>query len=101
VPGDYNGDGTTDLAVFRPGSGVTQGSWYVRNVTNAQWGISTDVPVPGDYNGDGTTDLAVFRPGSGVTQGSWYVRNVTNAQWGISTDTPLPLPSAIYRRFFP
>ena len=43
VPGDYNGDGKTDYAVWRPSSGT----WFVRNIANVQWGISTDAPVGG------------------------------------------------------
>ena len=86
APGDYNGDGTTDLAVFRPGSGSTQGYWYINGITNTQWGISTDIPVPGDYNGDGTTDLAVFRPSEGI----WYINGIGNTEWGTSGDIPVP-----------
>jgi len=82
VPGDYNGDGKTDFAVWRPGSGT----WFVRNITNVHWGVSTDIPVPGDYNGDGKTDFAVWRPASGT----WFVRNIAGLQWGVSTDIPVP-----------
>ena len=49
APADYNGDGTDDLAVFRP----SDGAWRVRNQFTVQWGDPGDVPVPGDYNGDG------------------------------------------------
>jgi hypothetical protein len=41
VPGDYDGNGTTDLAVWRP----SNGTWYVRNQAITQWGEAGDVPV--------------------------------------------------------
>ena len=100
VPGDYDGNGTTDLAVFRPGSGSTQATG-TSTASATPVGHQHDIPVPGDYNGDGTTDLAVFRPGSGSTQGYWYINGITNTQWGISTDIPLSLPYAVRHVFFP
>jgi hypothetical protein len=58
---DFDGDGKTDLAVYRP----SEGNWYLNRstagFTAVHWGISTDVIVPGDYDNDLKTDLAVFR----------------------------------------
>ena len=41
MPGDYNGDGMTDLAVFRPSTG----QWFVRNLFTVQFGDPTDMPM--------------------------------------------------------
>ena len=67
---DYDGDGKTDLAVWRP----SDGSWHITNSSTsttrtALWGRKGDIPVPGDYDGDGKTDLAVWRP----SEGNWYI----------------------------
>ena len=93
---DFDGDGKTDLTVWRPGDGV----WYIirssdGGVIQTQWGTGTlfpdpDVPVPGDYDGDGKTDIAVWRPGDGY----WYILRssdggVTQTQWGTLGDIPI------------
>ena len=79
-PADYNGDGTTDIAVFRPSSGT----WFVNGIGNTAWGKSGDVAAPADYNGDGSADIAVFRPSSGT----WFVNGVGTTAWGKNGDIP-------------
>ena len=62
MPADYDGDGRTDLAVFRP----SDGTWWVYCIgtgviASYQWGMTGDIPVPRDYDGDGLTDIAIWR----------------------------------------
>jgi len=82
VPADFDGNGTTDLALFRPATG----RWLVRGVLSTVFGVSTDIPVPADFTGDGRTDLAVFRPSTG----EWLVSGGPTTVWGVSTDIPVP-----------
>jgi hypothetical protein len=77
----------TDLAVWRPGTGV----WYVLGAAQTiyPFGANGDKPAPGDYDGDGKTDFAVFRPSEGV----WYVVKSSDStfliqQFGVATDVP-------------
>lgn len=85
VKGDFDGNGTDDVAVYRPSDGM----WYIRNQPPfVQWGgQSGDVPVPGDYDGDGDTDVAIYRASEGI----WYIKDqLPYMQWGISGDIPVP-----------
>ncbi len=82
---DFNGDGTNDIGIFRPTSGL----WAVRWVTRVYFGTNDDTPMAGDYNGDGAADIAIFRPASGL----WAINGITRAYFGSSADKPLPAGS--------
>ncbi len=82
IPGDYDGDGTADFAIFRPSTGL----WAVRGITRAYFGASGDTPVAGDYSGNNRTDMAVFRPSSGL----WAVRGGARVYFG----GPQSIPSS-------
>jgi hypothetical protein len=88
---DYDGDGRTDISVFRPASGV----WYLNRSTagfeGLQFGADGDKLTPADFDGDGKTDIAVYRPSAG----QWYVLNsasgtVTYPVFGVAEDIPAP-----------
>ncbi len=80
--GDYTGDGRSDIAVFRPATGL----WAVRGLGRTYFGGLGDIPVSGDYNGSGITDIAVFRPSTGL----WAVKDITRAYFGGPDDLPVP-----------
>ena len=91
APFDFDGDGKSDVSVFRP----SNGAWYVNGSTSGFFGVTfglgTDLTAPADYDGDGKTDVAVFRP----TDGGWYRLNSSNntfvgAIFGQNGDLPRP-----------
>lgn len=69
---DFDGDGTDDVAIWRPDSGhwaIRPSATDPRGLYWIQWGLPGDYPMPGDYTGDGRADLVVWRP----SDGTWYV----------------------------
>ena len=95
MPGDYDGDGKADIAIYRPSNG---GWWVLRSSTGYttyvtyQWGLPGDVPVSGDYDGDGKTDLALYRPANGgwyILQSSTSYATYAAGQWGLPGDIPV------------
>jgi uncharacterized delta-60 repeat protein len=96
APGDYDGDGRADLAVWRLTDNLGEPARFLilQSASGAaraeQWGAFGDSLVQAaDYDGDGRADLTVRR-------GSvWYIRlSQTNelraVQFGLSTDRAVP-----------
>lgn len=93
VRADFDGDGRTDLSVFR----TTEGNWFMLGSTAGfsaySWGFGTDIPVPADYDNDGKTDVAVYRrsdsPGSAyyILKSNGFV--FEGIYWGLAKDIPI------------
>ncbi len=69
VAGDWNGDGISNIGVFR------QGTWYLDTDGDGrfsasdevvQYGRPGDLPAVGDWNGEGTSKLGVYRQGQWI-----------------------------------
>jgi secreted trypsin-like serine protease len=67
VPGDFNGDGSTDLLMFGPGAArdrIRLGNVHGRFQSGPLIDLpGTTAPVVGDWNGDGRDDLFLYEPG--------------------------------------
>lgn len=86
---DFDGDGRTDISVFRSG----EGNWFILKssdgtFTAQNFGLSTDRLAAADYDGDGKTDVAVFR------DGIWYISKSRDGfaaiSFGQAGDLPQP-----------
>jgi hypothetical protein len=101
---DFDGDGRSDVSVFRPSNGF----WYILKssggLSAVKWGLSNDTLVPGDYDGDGRTDFAVYRIGAGaspsnIVDNTWFVLKSSDSAFqirqfgkagGFIYDAPVP-----------
>jgi hypothetical protein len=89
VTGDWDGNGTTTIGVFRsPGlfNSSTSDLWLLRNSNSpgspdvsVSYGALSDIPVVGRWTGIASTTIGVFRPGRGpanqTSSDQWLLRN--------------------------
>lgn len=83
---DFDGDGLTDISVYR------NGNWYLQRsrdgFAGVGFGLQNDKLVPVDYDGDQKTDIAVYR------DGIWYILQsrdgFTAVPFGVFDDIPVP-----------
>jgi hypothetical protein len=83
VVGDWDGNGTTTIGVFRPSTNT----WFLHNSftfagppdpPSFQYGFTEfgDLPVVGDWDGNGTATIGVYRPSTGPgVDAFWMLRN--------------------------
>jgi hypothetical protein len=96
---DFEGDGQSDLSVYRP----SERNWHLLlSSTNehnvVRFGLATDKLVAGDYDADGKTDIAVYQvdnPNYGA-QSAWQIlkssdNSVITLLWGLHSDIPLTM----------
>ncbi len=85
---DFDGDGKSDVSLFRPANGT----WYLQQstagFTGIAFGLATDKLAPADFDGDGKTDVAVVR------NGTWFIQRsqlgFTGIAFGDGNDIPMP-----------
>ncbi len=113
--GDYDGNGVTDLSVYRTSGGSPANTYFIQplggeNQPNGtaysfKWGNSaTDIiGAEGDYDGDGKMDFTAVRDTNGVANPDgnllWYVlRSSDNTvmYYYYGTDNDIVLPGADY-----
>ena len=97
VPGDYDGDQITDLAVYSPNTpgGAIWSIQFWSGMPSASFQFDIDgsqyVPVPADYDGDGSTDMGVWQP-SQDGQSLWQLVPSGKSGANLAPTGPVNLP---------
>ena len=95
VRSDYDGDGKTDFAIWRPSEG---NFWLLRSTAGAgaiQWGQNGDTPIAADLTGDRMSDIIAFRPGATTSDFSMFYTlgtpgyGYSGYPWGTQGDIPV------------
>ena len=89
APGDFDGDGVCDVAMFNAGTWTIKKSLTSQTIT-VSFGTSGDKPVVGDYDGDGKSDPAVFR----ASTNTWWIlysgsASYSSVSFGSAGDIPV------------
>jgi hypothetical protein len=94
VPGDYNNDGRSEIAVFENQTFKVWLPPYAAGFTppDLVQVLDIDIPVPGDYEGDGITDFAGVKAVDGRLL--WRIKqsstgNLIEVTFGFATDIPV------------
>jgi hypothetical protein len=100
TPGDYDGDGRSDLMVFRPSTAQWLRTGTGSNGFSSTFGLTSDYPINGDFDGDGRADLAVYRPPANANSPArWIYTKSSDGSGGSTTyevlfgapnDVPIP-----------
>src|SRR5262249_37169053 len=100
APADFDGDGVTDVAVWRE---ATRSNFFILQSSSdtirmEDFGVIGDDPaLVGDWDGDGKADPAVYRNGGAGGQSFIFFRgslnnpngNITFVPWGLGGDVPV------------
>ncbi len=86
APFDFDGDGKTDISMFRPATT----EWWIEKSSDGlvpiiTFGLATDKLVPADYTGDGKTDIAIWRP---AEQNWWILRSENSIDFTVHFGSP-------------
>ena len=108
ISGDFDGDGITDVGVYRPNSDRMPGAaeWIILGSRSGPRDIlfgaggGLDLPAPADFDGDGVADIAVFRPVSDLLPGAaeWFIMSsktgtAYRVTFGAAGGLDLPAPA--------
>ena len=102
IPGDYDGDGTADLATYEYIPELNSGRFDILlsggGTLSTLMGVQGDIVVVGDFDGDGRSDMAVFSPNFGGDEANWIIQRSSDGVrqvigFGAANLVDLPAPA--------